>query len=64
MTVKLEKLSQDQLLYSVEGKNKAVRYCCDTWEQWSSSAVHPASFPAAASILRDMVNIPQEAINL
>ena len=30
MTVGLEKLAPNQLLYTVEGKNKAVRYCSDT----------------------------------
>ena len=57
MTVKLEKLSQDQLLYSVEGKNKAVRYCCDTLGELVIIGGASGVIPAAASILRDMVNI-------
>ena len=57
MTVKLEKLSQDQLLYSVEGKNKAVRYCCNTLGELLIIGGASGVIPAAASILRDMVNI-------
>lgn len=57
MTVKLAKLSQDQLLYSVEGKNKAVRYCCDTLGELVIIGGASGVIPAAASILRDIVNI-------
>lgn len=57
MTVKLEKLSSDQLLYSVEGKNKAVRYCCDTLGELVIIGGASGVIPAAASILRDIVNI-------
>lgn len=57
MTVKLEKLSQNQLLYSVEGKNKAVRYCCDTLGELVIIGGASGVIPAAASILRDIVNI-------
>ncbi len=57
MTVKLEKLARDQLLYSVEGKNKAVRYCCDTLGELVIIGGASGVIPAAASILRDIVNI-------
>lgn len=57
MTVRLEKISADQLLYSVEGKNKAVRYCCDTLGELVLIGGASGVIPAAASILRDMVNI-------
>ena len=57
MTVKPEKLSQDQLLYSVEGKNKAVRYNCDTLGEVVIIGGASGVIPAAASILRDIVNI-------
>lgn len=57
MTVKLEKLPQDHLLYSVEGKNKAVRYCCDTLGELVIIGGASGVIPAAASILRDIVNI-------
>ena len=48
---------RDQLLYSVEGKNKAVRYCCDTLGELVIIGGASGVIPAAASILRDMVNI-------
>lgn len=57
MTVRLEKLQSDQLLYSVEGKNKAVRYCCDTLGELVIIGGASGVIPAAASILRDIVNI-------
>lgn len=57
MSVKLEKLSSDQLLYSVEGKNKAVRYVSDTLGEVVIIGGASGVIPAAASILRDIVNI-------
>ena len=57
MRVQLEKLSDDHLLYSVEGKNKAVRYCTDTLGELVIIGGASGVIPAAASILRDIVNI-------
>ena len=57
MSVKLEKLPSDQLLYSVEGKNKAVRYVSDTLGEVVIIGGASGVIPAAASILRDIVNI-------
>lgn len=57
MTVRLEKLSSDQLLYGVEGKNKAVRYTSDTLGEIVIIGGASGVIPAAASILRDIVNI-------
>lgn len=57
MSVKLEKLQSDQLLYSVEGKNKAVRYVSDTLGEVVIIGGASGVIPAAASILRDIVNI-------
>ena len=57
MTVGPVKLSADQLLYSVEGKNKAVRYCTDTLGELVLIGGASGVIPAAASILRDIINI-------
>lgn len=57
MTVKPEKLSADHLLYNVEGKNKAVRYVSDTLGEVAIIGGASGVIPAAASILRDIVNI-------
>lgn len=57
MTVRLEKLGPDHLLYGVEGKNKAVRYTCDSLGDLVIIGGASGVTPAAASILRDIVNI-------
>lgn len=57
MTVKPEKVKSDHLLYSVEGKNKAVRYVSDTLGELAIIGGASGVIPAAASILRDIVNI-------
>lgn len=57
MTVGLEKLAPNQLLYTVEGKNKAVRYCSDTLGELVIIGGASGVIPAAASILRDIINI-------
>lgn len=57
MTVQLETLPPDHLLYSVEGKNKAVRYVSDTLGELAIIGGASGVIPAAASILRDIVNI-------
>lgn len=57
MSVGLERLPAEHLLYSVEGKNKAVRYVSDTLGELAVIGGASGVIPAAASILRDMVNI-------
>lgn len=57
MTVKLEKLSIDSPLYGVDGKNKAVRYTSDTLGDLTIIGGASGVVPAAASILRDLINI-------
>lgn len=57
MSVKLEKLGPDHLLYGVEGKNKAVRYTCDSLGDLVVIGGASGVTPAAASVLRDIVNI-------
>jgi homoserine dehydrogenase len=57
MTVKLEKLSKDHPLYGVDGKNKGVRYTSDTLGDLTIIGGASGVTPAAASILRDILNI-------
>lgn len=57
MSVGLERLPAEHLLYSVEGKNKAVRYVSDTLGELAVIGGASGVIPAAASILRDIVNI-------
>ena len=57
MSVGLERLPAEHLLYSVEGKNKAVRYVSDTLGELAIIGGASGVIPAAASILRDIVNI-------
>lgn len=57
LTVRPEKLSPDHLLYGVEGKNKAVRYTSDSLGDLVIIGGASGVTPAAASILRDIVNI-------
>jgi homoserine dehydrogenase len=57
MTVKLEKISADHPFYNVEGKNKAVRYTTDTLGDLTVIGGASGVLPAAASILRDLINI-------
>lgn len=57
MTVKLEKLEDTHPLYGVEGKNKAVRYTSDTLGDLTIVGGASGVIPAAASILRDIINI-------
>ena len=57
MTVKLEKLNIDNPLYNVDGKNKAVRYTSDTLGDLTLIGGASGVIPAAASILRDIINI-------
>ncbi len=57
MTVKLEKLDSTHQLYGVDGKNKAVRYTSDTLGDLTIIGGASGVIPAAASILRDIINI-------
>lgn len=57
MSVRLEKLDKDNLLYGVDGKNKAVRYTSDTLGDLTIIGGASGVIPAAASILRDLINI-------
>ncbi|MBF8982399.1 homoserine dehydrogenase [Lutibacter sp. B2] len=57
MSVKLEKLSKDHPLYNVDGKNKGVRYTSDPLGDLTIIGGASGVTPAAASILRDLINI-------
>lgn len=57
MSVKLERLEKDNPLYGVDGKNKAVRYTSDTLGDLTIIGGASGVIPAAASILRDLINI-------
>lgn len=57
MTVKPQRLSINHPLYGVDGKNKAVRYASDTLGDLTLIGGASGTMPAAASILRDIVNI-------
>lgn len=57
MSVSPQKLSSEHLLYGVEGKNKAVRYTSDSLGDLVIMGGASGLTPAAASILRDIVNI-------
>lgn len=57
MSVKLQKLSKDHPLYNVDGKNKGVRYTSDTLGDLTIIGGASGVTPAAASILRDIINI-------
>ncbi len=57
MNVKLEKLDSNHPLYGVEGKNKAVRYTSDTLGDLTVIGGASGVTPAAASVLRDLINI-------
>jgi homoserine dehydrogenase len=57
MSVKLEKLDKEHPLYNVDDKNKGVRYTSDTLGDLTIIGGASGVIPAAASILRDIVNI-------
>lgn len=62
LTVKPEQISSDHLLYSVSGKNKAVRYVSDSLGELVIMGGASGTTPAAASVLRDLVNIARNRI--
>jgi homoserine dehydrogenase len=57
MTVKLEKLEPNHALYKVDDKNKAVSFTSDTLGNLTILGGASGVTPAAASILRYLVNI-------
>ncbi|MBU5256703.1 homoserine dehydrogenase [Tissierella praeacuta] len=57
MSVKLEKLYIDNPLFGVDGKSKAVRYTSDTLGDLTIIGGASGVISAAASILRDLINI-------
>ena len=57
MSVKLEKLEPTHPLYGVDGKNKAVRYVSDVLGELTIIGGASGVIPAAASVLRDLINI-------
>jgi len=57
LTVAPEKVGADNVFYGVEGKNKAVSYTSDTLGDLFIMGGASGTTPAAASILRDIVNI-------
>lgn len=57
MSVKLEKLEPNHALYRVDDKNKAVRFTSDTLGDLTVIGGASGVIPAAASILRDLINI-------
>lgn len=57
MSVGLEKVDDSHPLYGVEGRNKAVLYTSDTLGDLTIIGGASGVTPAAASVLRDIVNI-------
>ncbi len=57
LTVRPEAIGPEHLLYGVTGKNKAVLLDCDTLGQLAVIGGASGVTPAAASCLRDIVNI-------
>lgn len=55
--VALEEISEDHPLYGVDGKNKGVRYVSDALGDLTIIGGASGTRPAAASILRDVINI-------
>ena len=62
LTVRPERIPKDHLLYAVSGKNKAVRYVSDTLGELVITGGASGTTPAAASVLRDLVNIHRKRI--
>lgn len=63
MSVRLKELSMEDPLYIVDGKNKAVRYTSDTLGDLTLIGGASGVTPAAASILRDIINISRKTRN-
>ena len=62
LTVRPEQIPADHLLYTVSGKNKAVRYVSDALGELVIMGGASGTTPAAASVLRDLVNIHRNRI--
>ncbi|MBR4020919.1 MAG: homoserine dehydrogenase [Firmicutes bacterium] len=62
LTVKPEQIPEGSLLYPVSGRNKAVRYVSDTLGELVIMGGASGTTPAAASVLRDLVNIHRNRI--
>lgn len=57
ISVKLEQIDKSSEFYSVSGKNKAVKYYSDTLGELTVIGGASGVIPAAASLLRDILNI-------
>ncbi len=57
MTVAPQAIGPDHPLFSADGKNKAVRYTSDTLGDLTLMGGASGTTPAAASVLRDLINI-------
>jgi len=57
MNVKLQKIKSTHPLYYVDGRNKGVRYTSDTLGDLTILGGASGAIPAAASLLRDLINI-------
>lgn len=57
ISVKVEKIGSESPFYNVDGKNKAVRYTSDSLGDLTLIGGASGVRPAAASILRDIINI-------
>lgn len=57
LRVKLEKIDSNHPFYNVDGKNKAVRFTTDIYGDLTVVGGASGVTPAAASILRDIINI-------
>lgn len=57
IAVKLKKIDSLNDFYNVEGKNKAVKYYSDTLGELTIVGGASGTIPAAASLLRDIINI-------
>jgi homoserine dehydrogenase len=56
-SVRLERLSESHPLYGVCGRDKAVRYVSDTLGELTLMGGASGTVPAAASIMRDLINL-------
>lgn len=55
--VGLKLVDEDDTLYSINGKNKGVKYKTDTLGELVIIGGESGPIPAAASILRDIINM-------
>lgn len=57
LSVSLQKIYSDDSFFNVDGKNKAVKYTTDTLGDITIMGGASGTIPAAASLLRDIVNM-------